>query len=86
MDKLLKEKTITEKYVEKWLEENGFKYELQKQTISKTEWKVRKGDIEDILSVDINLKTKELKAKMKQYAVQFENLKELQGLRKLVKP
>ena len=41
MEKELKEKNAAEKYVEQWLEAHGFEYELQKQTISKTEWKVR---------------------------------------------
>ena len=81
--KVIKEKNHNEKYVEKWLTENGFDYEIRKQTLSRTEWKVSKDGIEDTLS--IQLETDNIKACMEQYAKQFEQLKELLKLRKLAK-
>jgi len=81
--KEIKEKNHNENYAEKWLKENGFSYEIQKQTLSRTDWKVLKDGIEDILSIP--RESGNIKECMNQYKKNFELLKELQELRKQVK-
>ena len=68
-------KTKNEKYAEKWFKENGFDFELVKQYVSKTKYKITKDGItipfELIWGVD------DIKGYMRMFNESFEMKKQL---------
>lgn len=76
----MREKTKNERYVEKWLKDNGFNFELLKQYNSKTVWSIRKEDVSD--NFELPSGVEDIKAYMSMYKKTFEMKRETNELRK----
>lgn len=75
-----KEKSIIEIKAETWLNEHGFKLEVQKQYISKTIYKIEKGGFETDLELPASVDN--IKKYMESYEKDFEIKIELEKLKK----
>ena len=71
-----------EKYVIRWLNENGFSGTLEKQYLSKTHFTLTKNGVNDSLSLPQGIEHMNIKGYMEGYGKSFELLCELMELRK----